>query len=170
MGSLLVVPPLGQPYPVAMAETSNVIYLPPGVIAPPPHMQQSNGAPFDRAFFQQVLPQAVNAFCQQASCENPVVEVLTTDGTTLYVIGISGFTEAWVALHTSQPDHDHPVQVFIPYQTIFRVEIHPASDIHEGRLGFVTRSAPPVPVGPLPVPEPPIEASAARGKSSKKKK
>jgi hypothetical protein len=155
-----------------MAETSNVIYLPPGVVAPPLPMQHSNGAPFDRAFFQQVLPQAVSAFCQQASCESPVVEVLTTDGTTLYVIGISGFTEAWVALHISEPDHDHPVQVFIPYQTVFRVEIHPASDIHEGRLGFVTAPvpAPSAPVETPPVPAAPIEALAERGKPSKKKK
>jgi len=153
-----------------MAETPNVIYLPPGVIVPPPAVQPAIGVPFDRAFFQQVLPQAVGAFCQQTGCESPVVEVLTTDGTTLYVVGISGFTDAWVALHVSEPDHNRPVQVFIPYQTIFRVEIHPASDVHEGRLGFVTRAAPPAPVAPLPVPEAPIEASAARGKPSKKKK
>ena len=153
-----------------MAETSNVIYLPPGVVAPPPPMQHSNGAPFDRAFFQQVLPQAVSAFCAQAGCESPVVEVLTTDGTTHYVVGISGFTDTWVALHVSEPDHDHPVQVFLPYATVFRVEIHPASDIHEGRLGFVTRAAPPAHLGPLPPPEAPIEASTARGKSAKKKK
>ncbi len=153
-----------------MPGSSNVIYLPQGVAAPSPALQHANGAPFDRAFFEQLLPRAVGAFCEQAGCDSPVVEVLTTDGTTHFVIGISGFTDAWVALHVSEPDHGHPVQVFIPYQTVFRVEIHPASDIHEGRLGFVTTPAPPVPVEAALAPAAPIEASAARGKPSKKKK
>ena len=135
-------------------------------------MPPTNSAPFDRGFFQQVLPQAVAAFCEQANCESPVVEVLTTDGTTLYVSGISGFTDAWIALQVSVPDHDHPVQVFIPYQMVFRVEIHSASDMREGRLGFATASVPllATPVEAAPVPVASIAAPPASGKSAKRKK
>lgn len=144
-----------------MAQTASVIYLPPGVVAAPTQAQPQGGAPFDRGFFEQVLPQAVQSFCEQTGCDGPVVEVLTMDGTTLYVNGISGLTDAWVALHTAEPDHDHAVQVFVPYQTIYRVEVHPASDLHAGRLGFI-----PVPPAAPAVPE---TAPAARVRAPKKR-
>jgi hypothetical protein len=63
---------------------------------------------------------------------------MTVDGATHYINGISGVTDTWVALHTSSMEHEHPVQVFLPYQTIFRVEIHPAENERRHRLGFVT--------------------------------
>jgi hypothetical protein len=106
-----------------------------------------SSVPFDRAFFENVLPGAVAAFCTQLGCEQPVVELLTVDGMTHYVNGISGVSDSWVALHTSQKEHDHAVQVFIPYQTIFRVEVHPESDALPRRLGFI-----PIPAQPA-VPE-----------------
>jgi hypothetical protein len=95
------------------------------------------GIPFDRSFFEKVLPESAKAFCAQAGCESAIVELLTVDGQTHYINGISGVADSWVALHTAHADHDHPVQVFIPYQTIFRVEIHPAEDHTRHRLGFV---------------------------------
>ncbi|WP_322818562.1 hypothetical protein [Tepidiforma sp.] len=124
-----------------MTQPSRVIYLPPGVAAIPPAPVVSNGAPFDRNFFESVLPKAIQGFCAQVNCEVPVVELTTIDGVTHYVNGISGVADQWVALHTSSPDHDHPTQVFIPYQTIFRVEIHPEHDVRRHRLGFVTEAA-----------------------------
>ncbi|MEX0784583.1 MAG: hypothetical protein WD557_18265 [Dehalococcoidia bacterium] len=117
---------------------SSVIYLPPGVIpqaGPPPGLQPS-GIPFDRAFFERLLPQAVQSFCSQVKCDLPVVEVYTLDGTRHFVNAISGVTDTFVALQTSVEDHDHTVQAFIPYQTIYRVEIHPEGDSNRGRLGF----------------------------------
>jgi len=123
-----------------MTQPSRVIYLPTGIMPPPqPQPAVTPGVPFDRTFFQQVLPQAIPAFCQQVGCDMPVVELLTVDGTTHYVIGISGVSDTWVALHTTQPDHAHPVQTFIPYQTIFRVEIHPADDEKRRHLGFLAQ-------------------------------
>jgi hypothetical protein len=103
----------------------------------------SPGIPFDRAFFERVLPPAVENFCSQANCNVPIVEVLTVDGTTHYVNGISGVSDQWVALHTTDPDHPHSTQIFVPYQTIFRVEIHPESDERRRHLGFVTAEIPP---------------------------
>ncbi len=125
---------------MVVVQAANVIYLPPGVAPVAAQVPQST-VPFDRAFFEQVLPGAVSAFCEQTGCEGPIVEVLTVDGTTHYVNGISGLTDTWVALHTAEPEHDHAVQVFVPYQTIFRVEVHPSSDLHPGRLGFITTPA-----------------------------
>ncbi len=122
---------------------SRVIYLPPGVttpVLPPQHgspQPPPQNVPFDRNFFQQVLPEAIENFCKQTDCGTPIVEILTVDGTTHYVNGISGLSDQWVALHTSQPDHDHPVQVFVPYSTVFRVGIHPAEEHHRKRLGFI---------------------------------
>ena len=125
---------------------SSVIYLPPGVIpqaAPPPGVHPS-GIPFDRAFFERLLPQAVQSFCSQVKCDLPVVEVYTLDGSRHFVNAISGVTDTFVALQTSLEDHDHVVQAFIPYQTIFRVEIHPEGDSNRGRLGFaLDAKAPP---------------------------
>jgi hypothetical protein len=122
-----------------MTQPSHVIYLPPGVAAVP-QMAPSNGAagiPFDRAFFEQVLPPAVAGFCQQTNCKVPVVELLTVDGETHYVNGVAGVSDAWVALHTSTTEHELPVEIFVPYQTIFRVEIHPEMDEKRHRLGFL---------------------------------
>jgi hypothetical protein len=113
-----------------------VLYLPPGVIVPAAPVPPPNSPPFDRAFFERVLPEAVRAFCEQAKCEEPVVELLTIDGERHYVRGVSGVADQWVALHTVNPDHPHPVQVFLPYATVYRVEIHPEMDERRG-IGFV---------------------------------
>ncbi len=127
-----------------MTQPQRVLYLPPGVVPPPSTqppaaIQVSNGVPFDRAFFEQVLPPSIAGFCAQVKCKVPVVELITIDGATHYVNGISGVADSWVALQTASPEHDHPTQVFIPYQTIFRVEIHPEEDVKRERLGFVTQ-------------------------------
>ena len=126
-----------------MTEPSRVIYLPPGVVPAPQNAQPipiPSGIPFDRAFFETVLPQSIAGFCSQVECKIPVVELTTVDGTRHYVNGISGVADLWVALHTSIPSHEHPVQVFVPYQTIFRVEIHPEMDEYRQHLGFATTS------------------------------
>ena len=65
-------------------------------------------------------------------------------------------SDAWVALHTSRPEHNHPVQVFAPYQTIFRVEVHPGADPGQRHLGFML--APPTAI------EPAGDAAAARAR------
>jgi hypothetical protein len=133
-----------------MTQPSRVIYLPPGLV--PGNQPQSahpgplpSGIPFDRAFFEQVLPQAIAGFCSQTQCEVPLVEIATVDGMTHYVNGISGVADAWVALRTSVPEHEHPVQAFIPYQTIFRIEIHPETDGRRNHLGFDTSAEAPQP-------------------------
>lgn len=125
-----------------MTQPPRLIYLPPGVAAVPAAPVASEGAPFDRNFFESVLPPAIAAFCSQVNCDVPVVELTTIDGVRHYVNGISGVADRWVALQTSSPDHDHPAQVFIPYQTIFRVEIHPEHDVRRQRLGFLTDASP----------------------------
>lgn len=128
-------------YPRAMTQPSRVIYLPPGVVAGPPAPQPAagtSGIPFDRNFFENILPPSIAGFCQQVKCEVPIVELTTVDGLTHYVNGISGLSDAWVALQTSSPEHEHPTQVFIPYQTIYRVEIHPEEDVRRHHLGFYT--------------------------------
>jgi hypothetical protein len=104
---------------------------------PQPNPAAAIGIPFDRVFFEQILPGAIGAFCSQVQCDAPVVEVTTIDGVTHYVKGISGVHDAWVALHVSRKEHERPSQVFIPYQTIFRVEIDPCSDVYPRRLGFM---------------------------------
>lgn len=129
-------------YARSMSMPSRVIYLPPGVVAPQgsssPPIPATPGIPFDKTFFQSILPPAINAFCQQIDCKVPIVEVLTVDGVTHYVNGISGVADQWVALHTTRQDHPHPIQMFVPYQTIFRVEVHPEGDERRRHLGFVT--------------------------------
>lgn len=129
-----------------MTQPSRVIYLPPGVVAATPAPAQPTGAPsgipFDRNFFENILPPSIAAFCQQTRCDVPVVEVSTVDGVTHYVNGISGLSDTWVALQTARPEHTHPTQVFIPYQTICRVEIHPEDDEHRRHLGFVRPTRP----------------------------
>jgi hypothetical protein len=144
---------------------SRVIYLPPGVVAPMPAGGGNNGVPFDRAFFEQVLPPAIAGFCKQVACVAPVVELMTVDGVTHYVNGISGVAEEWVALQTSIPDHEHPIQSFIPYQTIYRVEIHPEGDERRAHLGFVTTA-----VQGLPKidPDEPVAARVRRRAPTKK--
>ncbi|MFQ5380264.1 MAG: hypothetical protein ACE5EF_01395 [Dehalococcoidia bacterium] len=131
-----------------MSQQQSVIYLPPGVAAPGavPSAPAPAGLPFDRTFFERVLPQAVGGFASHVSCGSPVVEVTTVDGTTHYVQGISGVADRWVALHVTHEDEDGPSQVFIPYQTIFRVEIDPCSDIRPRKLGFVLNEPEQVPV------------------------
>ena len=116
---------------------NSVIYLPPGVVPAAPPAPLHTGVPFDRQFFEAVLPRAVDAFCKQITCDTPRVELYTLDGSTHFVNAISGVTDSWVALQTSREDHDHTSQVFVPYQTIFRVEIHPESDGTRRRLGFI---------------------------------
>ncbi len=122
-----------------MAQGQNVLYLPQGVstTASSTAQQSPSGPPFDKAFFQAILPVSIKNFCEQTNCETPIVELLTLDGKRHFVKGISGVADQWVALHTEQEDHEHPVQVFLPYQTIFRVEIHPEKDPKERRLGFI---------------------------------
>lgn len=117
--------------------TQSVIYLPPGVIPAAAQLPANNGIPFNRQFFETILPQAVQTFCNQVECNNPRVELYTADGFTHYINGISGVTDLWVALQTTREDHDHTVQVFLPYQTIYRVEIHPESDESRRRLGYL---------------------------------
>ncbi|MEX2080359.1 MAG: hypothetical protein WEC33_01980 [Dehalococcoidia bacterium] len=129
-----------------MTQPSRVIYLPPGLVpapAPPADVHTAGsgtGIPFDRQFFTETLPASVQVFCEQAVCPVPVVEVLTVDGTTHYVNAVAGASDSWVALQTANVEHEHPTHVFIPYLTIFRVEIHPEPDVNRQRLGFVTRA------------------------------
>ena len=137
-------------------QTQNLIYLPPGVAPPPQQVAAAPtpaGVPFDRAFFEQLLPQAIASFCAQVTCDHPILELMTVDGTTHYVNGVSGVADTWVALHTSRKEQDHPVQAFIPYQTIFRVELHPCSDDRPKRLGFEL-NPPNAPVALTPTPQP----------------
>ena len=158
--------PLLQPQP-QFPSTQRVIFLPPGVMpAPQPAAPQAappSGLPFDRQFFEHVLPGSIAAFCQQVGCDTPVVEMLTVDGFIHYVRGVSGLSDAWVALHTRVDHHEHDVQVFVPYATIFRVSIHPAEDERRGSMGFLadlagrgTRA-----VKPAPAPRKVAPAAAA---------
>ena len=64
--------------------TQRVLYLPPGVVAAPPPTpvpQSQSGLPFDRAFFEQLLPAMVANFCAQIECAAPLVEVMTVAAT-----------------------------------------------------------------------------------------
>ena len=162
-----------------MGMPSRVIYLPPGVNPPAvaPQVQQvmPTGVPFDRVFFEQFLPQAIAAFCNQVTCDTPVVELLTIDGATHFVRGIAGVSDAWVALHTRAEEHGHVVQTFLPYQSIFRVELHPCDDTRRP-IGFVTKG-PKLPVLDLPIEPspavieaPPSEPAAAKRTRTKAKK
>lgn len=128
-----------------MTRPSNALYLPPGVV-PPQAAAPNSGVPFDRQFFEKVLGGAVRSFCEQAECASPIVELLTVDGSRHFVKGISGVTDMWVALHTQAEDRDHPIQVFIPYATIFRVEIHPGDDLKQRRLGFIAPTSQEMPI------------------------
>lgn len=144
---------------------NNVIYLPPGVVPPPANVPQPmipSGVPFDRVFFERILPEAIRLFCQRAPCVSPRVEVLTVDGTMHYVKEISGVTDSWVALQTIKEDHDHPIQAFVPYQTIYRVEIHASEDERKSRLGFDLATSSPVETPAIMQPQ--IEAPAEKPK------
>lgn len=120
-----------------MTQPGRVLYLPPGVATPVAGPAAGpSGVPFDRSFFEQILPSAVASFCRQVDCgQSPLVELLTVDGVTHYVKGISGVADGWVALHTTDGERDDAVQLFIPYQTIFRVAVHAADPTHR-HLGF----------------------------------
>ena len=120
-----------------MTQPSSVIYLPQGVVPAASQAHPPSGVPFDRQFFESVLPKAVRAFCNTVECKVPRVEVYTGDGSSHFVNAISGVTDSWVALQTSHEHHDHSIEVFLPYQTIFRVEIHPEDDENRGHLGFL---------------------------------
>ncbi len=148
-----------------------MIYLPPGVIPPAASVPQGmapSGIPFDRAFFEKLLPQAVQVFCNSVGCHVPRVEVYTMDGSTHFVNGISGVTDTFVALQTSREEHDHPMQVFVPYQTIFRVEIHPESDDGRRKLGFTlgADTAPAIQLAAPSVEESPVPALAPDPKAT----
>lgn len=129
----------------------NVLYLPPGASrSPQPAPDGGANTPFNRAFFEEILPVAVAAFVEQAKTRGAVVELTTVDGVTHVVRGISGFHDAWIALHVTKAGHPHPIQAFIPYGTVLRVEVHPHSDDHPTRMGFVhKRRRVTVPVGPV---------------------
>jgi len=121
-----------------MTQPSRVIYLPPGVV-PAPTGQTGvtpSGIPFDRTFFEQVLPGSIAAFAKQITCHQPIVQLLTVDGATHYVKGVAGLSESWVALHTQTEDPDRTAEVFVPFTTVFRLAIH-ACDEHNRRLGFI---------------------------------
>ena len=122
-----------------MTQPANLIYLPPGVMPPPSSQPQppTPAIPFDRHFFEAVLPGSVDAFCHQTKCDSPIVELFTIDGTRHFLKGVSGVSDSWVALHTHSEEHDHAIQVFLPFQTIYRVEIHPEEDARQRRLGFI---------------------------------
>jgi len=136
-----------------MTQPQRVIYLPPGVTPSQPAVPTGpvpSGIPFDRLFFEQVLGPSIQAFCSQVQCTVPIVELQTVDGTTHYINGISGVADSWVALQTSNPDNNCTSQVFIPYQTIFRVEIHPEHDKRREHLGFFTPTPPATATLPVP--------------------
>ena len=130
-----------------MVQPQNVIYLPPGVMpaAPTPPPPPPSRVPFDRQFFEAVLPQAIAVFCKQVECGSPRVELFTVDGSVHYVNGISGVTDTWVAVQASREDHPHVIQIFLPYETVFRVEIHAESEENRHHLGFVAPTVVQVP-------------------------
>ncbi|MCY4618103.1 MAG: hypothetical protein OXD50_06045 [Chloroflexi bacterium] len=118
------------------------LILPPGAVPtqPPP---TPSGPPFDRNFFESVLPSAIQSYCSQVACTMPLVQLFTSDGARHYIRAISGVTDQWVALHTQEEVNEQPVQVFIPYATVIRVEIHPDLSPDLRRFGFLTDNAEP---------------------------
>ena len=113
------------------------LILPPGSVPTAPAPSPS-GPPFDRDFFESVLPGAIQSYCSQVSCTMPLVQLFTADGARHYIRAISGVSDQWVALHTQEEANEEPVQVFIPYVTIIRVEIHPDLSPDLRRFGFLT--------------------------------
>ena len=118
------------------------LILPPGAVPTTPASSPS-GPPFDRNFFESVLPNAIQSYCSQVSCTMPLVQLFTADGARHYIRAISGVSDQWVALHTQEEANEEPVQVFIPYVTVIRVEIHPDLSPDLRRFGFLTDSTPP---------------------------
>lgn len=118
------------------------LILPPGAVPNAPTPTPS-GPPFDRNFFESVLPSAIQSYCSQVSCTMPLVQLFTADGARHYIRAISGVTDQWVALHTQEELNEQPVQVFIPYATVIRVEIHPDLSPDLRRFGFLTDDSPP---------------------------
>ncbi len=127
-----------------MASPSPLV-LPPGAMPPARPAPSPSGAPFDRNFFESVLPAAVHAYCNQVACTIPLVQLYTSDGARHYIRAISAVSDAWVALHTQEEHDDQPVQVFIPYPAIMRVEIHPDLSPDLRRFGFLTAASEPEP-------------------------
>jgi hypothetical protein len=129
-----------------------------------------NLVPFDRQFFEAILPQAIGSFSQQIGCDQPLVQVLTVDGAQHFVKGVAGVSDAWVALHTQVEDTEQAVEMFVPYQTIFRVSIVPCEE-HNRRLGFILSSRPTPTVSvPAVVPETPAKGERKAGRRGAAKK
>jgi hypothetical protein len=155
---------------MGMTMPQNVIYLPPGVVPPAQAgaVPVPSNIPFDRTFFEAMLPQAIKAYCEQVHCTSPQVQVATLDGSVHHVVGISGVTDGWVAVHATREDHAHAMEIFLPYQTIYRVEIHPEADADHRHLGFSL----PLDGQPTPAVQPPapaVEAPKERSKPAKKR-
>lgn len=127
------------------------LILPPGAVTPT--APTASGPPFDRDFFESVLPSAIQSYCSQVSCTMPLVQLFTADGARHYIRAISGVNDQWVALHTQEELNEQPVQVFIPYATVIRVEIHPDLSPDLRRFGFLTDAEPPTPLIPAGEPE-----------------
>ncbi len=117
------------------------LVLPPAVLPPERPAPPPSGAPFDRRFFESVLPGAVRAYCTQVACTIPLVQLFTSDGARHYIRAISAVSDSWVALHTQAERNEQPIQVFIPYPAIMRVEIHPDLSPELRRFGFLTASS-----------------------------
>jgi len=131
----------------------------------------TTGIPFDRMFFQNMLPAAIKAYCEQVHCVAPQVQVATVDGTVHHVVGISGVADGWVALHATREDHEHTMEIFLPYQTIYRVEIHPEADSAHNHLGFsLPLDGAPTPALQAPAEEPKSARKSARKKPAAEKK
>lgn len=122
-----------------MARPSPLV-LPPGVVPPLSSAPQTPFAPFDRRFFESVLPGAISAYCTQVACTIPLVQIYTADGARHYIRAISAVSDSWVALHTQEDQDEAAVQLFIPYTTIMRVEIHPDLSPELRRFGFIPAS------------------------------
>lgn len=121
------------------------LILPPGAVPTAP-IPSPSGPPFDRNFFEAVLPSAIQSYCTQVACTMPLVQLFTADGARHYIRAISGVSDQWVALHTQEEANEEPVQLFIPYVTIIRVEIHPDLSPDLRRFGFITDAAEASPV------------------------
>lgn len=128
-----------------MPDTPSPLVLPPGVMPPARPAPPPSGAPFDRNFFEAVLPAAIHSYCSQVACTIPLVQLYTSDGARHYIRAISAVADAWVALHTQEEQNEQPVQVFIPYPAIMRVEIHPDLSPDLRRFGFLTAASQPTP-------------------------
>ena len=85
----------------------------------------------------------MQAYCSQVACSMPLVELRTVDGATHYIRAISAVSDQWVALHVQEQHEERPVQVFIPYPTILRVEVHPEPGPEMRGMGFLPMAAAP---------------------------